>query len=102
MSADRQSRDAVRVARALGDPTRFDLLRRIAARSEICCRDLTALSGLTQATISHHLRILAEAGLVASRSAGQFHYYRVRPQALRAYGRSLSRAFGTERRRARP
>ena len=99
MSMDRQSRDAVRVARALGDPTRFDLLRRIAEREEICCRDLTALSGLSQATISHHLRILSEAGLVTSRRAGQFSYFRVRPEGLRSYGRSLARAFGAERRR---
>ena len=48
MSMDRGSRDAVRVARALGDPTRFELLRRIAERGEICCRDLTALLGLSQ------------------------------------------------------
>jgi ArsR family transcriptional regulator, arsenate/arsenite/antimonite-responsive transcriptional repressor len=103
MSMDRQSREAVRVARALGDPTRFDLLRHIAERGEICCRDLTSLLKLSQATISHHLRILSEAGLVTSRRAGQFSYFRVRPGALRAHGRSLTRAFGPERRReARP
>ena len=101
MSMDRQSRDAVRVARALGDPTRFDLLRHVAERGEICCRDLTALSGLSQATISHHLRILSEAGLVTSRRAGQFSYFRARPEALQAYRRSLVRAFGSRRREAR-
>ncbi|HEY6106493.1 MAG TPA: metalloregulator ArsR/SmtB family transcription factor [Anaeromyxobacteraceae bacterium] len=98
-----ESREAVRVARALGDPTRFELLRRIAERGEICCRDLTVLLRLSQATISHHLRILSEAGLVTSRRAGQFSYFRVRPEGLRAYGRSLARAFGAERHReARP
>ena len=101
MSMDRESREAVRVARALGDPTRFDLLRRIAERGEICCRDLTELMGMSQATISHHLRVLGEAGLVTSRRAGQFSYFRVRPGALRAHGQSLSRAFGPERRGAR-
>ena len=100
MSMDRESRDAVRVARALGDPTRFGMLRRIAGRGEICCRDLTLLFKLSQATISHHLRILSEAGLVTSRRAGQFSYFRVRPGALEAYRRSLSRAFGPERRGA--
>ena len=90
----------MRVARALGDPTRFDLLRRIAGRGEICCRDLTALSGLSQATISHHLRILSEAGLVTSRRAGQFSYFRVRAGALRAYGRNLSSALAPGRREA--
>jgi len=99
---DRKSREAVRVARALGDPTRFDLLRRIAGRREICCRDLTSLLAVSQATISHHLRILSEAGLVTSRRAGQFSYFRVRPAALQAYERSLARAFGGRRREARP
>lgn len=103
MSMDRRTRDAVRVARALGDPTRFDLLRRICERGEMCCRDLTSLFRVSQATISHHLRILSEAGLVTSRRAGQFSYFRVRPEGLRAYGRSLARAFGAERHReARP
>ncbi len=102
MSMDRGSRDAVRVARALGDPTRFEMLCRVAERGEICCRDLTLLFRVSQATISHHLRILQEAGLVTSRRAGQFSYFRIRPGALRAYGRSLSRAFGPERRGARP
>jgi ArsR family transcriptional regulator len=101
MSTGRERRHAVRVARALGDPTRFEMLRRIAERGEICCRDLTLLFEVSQATISHHLRILSEAGLVTSRRAGQFSYFRVRPGALAAYGRSLSRAFGAERRGAR-
>ncbi len=96
---DRRTRDAVRVARALGDPTRFELLRHIAERGEICCGDLTALVPVSQATISHHLRILSEAGLVTSRRAGQFSYFRVRPQALETYGRSLASAFGAGRRR---
>jgi ArsR family transcriptional regulator len=99
MSMDRRTREAVRVARALGDPTRFDLLRRICERGEICCRDLTTLVPVSQATISHHLRILSEAGLVTSRRAGQFSYFRARPEALEAYGQSLARAFGSRRRR---
>ena len=101
MSINRRTRDAVRVARALGEPTRFELLRCIAERGEICCRDLTVLLRLSQATVSHHLRILSEAGLVTSRRAGQFSYFRVRPEALRGYQRSLARAFAG-RREARP
>ncbi|HEU4384126.1 MAG TPA: metalloregulator ArsR/SmtB family transcription factor [Anaeromyxobacteraceae bacterium] len=101
MPVDRRSRDAVRVARALGDPTRFDLLRCIAERGEICCRDLTSIFEISQATVSHHLGILSEAGLVTSRRAGQFHYFRIRPVGLRAYDRSLSRALGPAWREAR-
>ena len=84
----------MRVAKALADPTRFELLRRIAASGEICCRDLVTLFHVSQATVSHHLKILADAGLVTSRREGQFSYFRVRPGALADHGRTLRRAFG--------
>jgi ArsR family transcriptional regulator, arsenate/arsenite/antimonite-responsive transcriptional repressor len=99
MSMDRRGLVAVRVAKALADPTRFGLLRRIAASGEICCRDLVVLLRVSQATVSHHLKILADAGLVTSRREGQFSYFRVRPGALADHGRALLRAFG-ERPRA--
>lgn len=91
----------MRVAKALADPTRFKLLRRIAASGEICCRDLVILFPISQATVSHHLKILADAGLVTSRREGQFSYYRVRPGALADHGRELLRAFGKRPRAAR-
>lgn len=97
MSMDSKGRAAVRVAKALADPTRFDLLRRIAASGEICCRDLVTLFPVSQATVSHHLKILTEAGLVTARRAGQFSYYRIRPGALEEHGRTLLRAFGKGR-----
>lgn len=84
---------AVRVARALGDPTRFRLLREIAARDELTCHELTRRLRVAQATVSHHLRVLSEAGLVASRKEGPYHWYRVRRPALAEHGRALSRAF---------
>jgi len=84
----------VRVARALGDPTRYALLRAIAAREEMSCQELTALVELAQGTVSHHLSILARAGLVAARVEGPFHYYRALPEALAAHRRALARAFG--------
>ncbi len=90
---DRKGLEAVRVAKALADPTRFELLRRIAERGEICCRDLVSLFRVSQATVSHHLKILAEAGLVSARREGQFTYYRVRPGTLQDLGRTLSSAF---------
>ena len=80
---------AIRVARALADPTRFRLLRAIAARAEISCQELTTLFPLAQATVSHHLRVLSEAGLVAVRAEGTFHRFRVIPAALAAHARAL-------------
>jgi len=94
MSMDPSHRDAVRVAKALGDATRFELLRRIAASGEICCRDLVSSFRVSQATVSHHLKILTDAGLVTVRREGQFGYYRVRLAALRAYTRTLAGDLG--------
>ena len=103
MSMDPRHQEAVRVAKALGDATRFELLRRIAESGEICCRDLVSAFPVSQATVSHHLKILADAGLVTVRREGQFGYYRVRPGALRAYARTLAGGLaGRARRRRTP
>jgi ArsR family transcriptional regulator, arsenate/arsenite/antimonite-responsive transcriptional repressor len=95
MSIHSGDRKAVRVAKALADLTRFRLFRTIAAHGEICCRDLTVLLRVSQATVSHHLKILTEAGLVAARRDGQFSYYRVRPGAMREHARLLGAALAT-------
>lgn len=99
MSMDRNGLKAVRVAKALGDPTRFEMLRRIAAAGEINCRDLTTLFPVSQATVSHHLKILTDAGLIQSRHQGQFHYFSLRPAALEAHASGLVRVLGRHRRR---
>jgi len=98
---DARQTAAVRVARALGDPTRYRMLRAIASREEISCRDLTALFRLAQATVSHHLKVLTQAGLVSARKEGPFHYYRVHRDALEAHGATIAAAFGAAPRRAR-
>lgn len=84
---------AIRVARALADATRFRLFREVAAHGEICCRDLTARMRVSQATVSHHVRILMDAGLVASRRVGQFTYFRALAEAVRGHARALDSAF---------
>lgn len=91
---------AIRVSRALGDPTRFRLLKAIAARGEVSCVELTSRVHLSQATVSHHLKILADAGLVSVRKEGVFHYHRLDRGALVAHGASLSAAFDSRRRHA--
>jgi ArsR family transcriptional regulator len=93
MSMNAATVRAIQVARALGDPTRFQLLQAIAARKEISCQELTALFPIAQATVSHHLKVLSDAGLVGVERKGQFHYYRARTAALDAHGRTLARAF---------
>lgn len=101
MSMEARDTAAVRVAKALGDPTRFRMLRAIAGRDEISCLELTALFRLAQATVSHHLKVLTDAGLVSARKQGQFHYYRVHRDALAAHGATLAMAFGGASRRVR-
>lgn len=84
------ARETARVARALGDETRLRLLRLI-ARGEISCQELTRKLGLAQATVSHHLKVLAQAGLVAARRDGSFHWYRPIHDAFAAHAAAVTR-----------
>src|SRR5919199_3257511 len=70
--------------KALADPTRVAIVNRLAAAPEVCVCDLTASFDLSQPTISHHLRILREAGLVDASRRGTWAYYRLLPEAGRA------------------
>src|SRR5512137_627000 len=99
MSMDRTSDLVVKVAKALGDPTRLELLRRISAAGEICCKDLVTLFAVSQATVSHHLKILTDAGLVSARRDGQFTYYALRAGALADHAALLGKTFQARRRR---
>jgi ArsR family transcriptional regulator len=73
------------VLKALADPARLRLLSLIQARegAEACVCHLTEPLGLTQPTVSHHLKVLHEAGLLARERRGVWVYYRVVPDALR-------------------
>ena len=68
--------------KALADPTRVAIVNRLAAAEEACVCDLTAAFELSQPTISHHLRILREAGLVDSTRRGTWICYRLVPEAI--------------------
>ena len=68
--------------RALSDPTRVAIVNRLAAAEECCVCDLNAAFDLSQPTISHHLRVLREAGLVESSRRGTWAYYRLVPDAI--------------------
>jgi ArsR family transcriptional regulator len=68
--------------KALSDPTRVGIVNRLAAADEVCVCDLTAAFDLSQPTISHHLRVLRDAGLVTSTKRGTWAYYRLVPEAV--------------------
>ncbi len=75
----------------LGDPTRVRLLSLIAATAggEACICNLTEPVGLSQPTVSHHMRRLVEAGLVTREQRGKWAYYAVVEDALRALSSAL-------------
>jgi len=80
------------VFKALGDPVRLRLVSLIGARQggEVCVCDLTSAFELSQPTISHHLKVLREAGLIDSERRGTWVYYRLVPAALERMAGLLS------------
>ena len=79
-----QAAELSRTFKALGDPTRLRLLSLIAAHEtgEACVCDLSEPLDLSQPTISHHLKVLREAGLVVSERRGTWVHYRIVPEVL--------------------
>ena len=89
-----QAADLARMLKALADPARLRLVSMVAAHEggEACVCDLTEPLGLTQPTISHHLRILVEAGIFTRDKRGVWAYYALVPAALDALSAVLSTA----------
>jgi ArsR family transcriptional regulator, arsenate/arsenite/antimonite-responsive transcriptional repressor len=91
---DVERREAERmaaIAKALGDPVRLelvDVLRKHAGK--VCVCELVPLFDLSQPTVSHHLKVLREAGIVGSERQGLWAYYYVKPEALKELSRWLS------------
>lgn len=84
MERDRAESLAV-LLKAVADPTRLQLLAllRDAATGEACVCDLTEPVGLTQPTVSHHLKVLTDAGLISREKRGTWAWYRVEPERLK-------------------
>jgi ArsR family transcriptional regulator len=79
------------VAKALGDPIRMqlvDVLRKHAGK--VCVCELVPLFDLSQPTVSHHLKVLREAGIVGAERQGLWAYYYVEPGALKELGAWLT------------
>lgn len=73
---------AANAFKALADPVRIRLLSLIAAQGEACVCDLPALVDRSQPTVSHHLKVLADAGLVEREQRGRWAWFRVRADQL--------------------
>ena len=74
--------DLAEIFKALADPTRVAIVSRLAAGDACCVCDLTDTFEISQPTVSHHLRILRDAGLVYSERRGTFAYYLIVPEAI--------------------
>ncbi|MBC7529750.1 MAG: helix-turn-helix transcriptional regulator [Chthonomonadaceae bacterium] len=77
------------IAKALADPRRLQILERIALQGECCCSAISADIPVAQPTISHHLKELANAGLIRQRREGTFTLCQVDAQTLNAYWQEL-------------
>lgn len=80
--------DFVRVMKALSDPGRVTILKLLGA-GELCACEITRALGLAQPTISRHMRVLADAGLVASRKVGAWVHYRLAEAPPSPYARAM-------------
>ena len=84
--SEREAESVAGLLKALADPVRLRLMSLIAAGDETCVCELTDTFELSQPTISHHLRVLREAGLVDNERRGTWVYYWAKPDALEALG----------------
>jgi ArsR family transcriptional regulator len=87
----REAEELAPALAALGDAVRLRLLSIVAAKGEVCSCNLEAPLQRSQPTISHHTRVLAEAGLITGERRGKWTWWRIVPERLSA----LSRLLGT-------
>jgi ArsR family transcriptional regulator len=87
--SDTDSAALASVFAALGDPVRLRLLSMVAAQGEVCSCHLQEPLGKSQPTISHHTRVLAEAGLIEGERRGKWTWWRVVPERLAALRQAL-------------
>src|SRR5262245_50072524 len=71
----------VRLFAALADPTRLAFVRELAGAETVCACDFSLFCNLSRPTVSHHLRVLREAGVIESERSGNQIYYRLAPGA---------------------
>ncbi len=74
-----------RLLQAAADPTRLAILRQLAGGDEVCACDFTACCDVAQPTVSHHLKVLREAGWVTAERRGLWVYYRLRVAAVERF-----------------
>jgi ArsR family transcriptional regulator len=80
-----------KISKALSDATRLRIFEAISASNQMNCGEIVSMRGVTPATVSHHLKILSEAGLIACRREGQFVYSHAVPETIATYTQALAK-----------
>ena len=80
-----------KISKALADQTRLRIFEAISASDHMNCGEIVSMRGVTPATVSHHLKILSEAGLISCRREGQFVYSESVPETIAGYTRALAK-----------
>lgn len=87
--SEEDAHEMARVLAALADPVRLRLLSLVASRSEVCSCDLEGPLAKSQPTISHHTKVLADAGLLVGEKRGRWTWWRLAPDRLAAIRQAL-------------
>jgi ArsR family transcriptional regulator, arsenate/arsenite/antimonite-responsive transcriptional repressor len=87
--SEEDAAELARVLAALADPVRLRLLSLVASQIEVCSCDLEGPLGKSQPTVSHHTKVLAEAGLLVGEKRGRWMWWRVEPDRLTAVRKAL-------------
>ena len=78
-----------KISKALADETRLMIFEAVAAKGQMNCGEIVSMQGVTPATVSHHLKVLNEAGLIDCQREGQFVYSRTVPGTIKDYSKAL-------------
>ncbi|MFQ5329127.1 MAG: ArsR/SmtB family transcription factor [Thermodesulfobacteriota bacterium] len=92
----------MQVAKALADSRRFDILRAISETNEMSCGAIAEQFPIGQSTVSHHLRLLLDAGIVTVRREGQHGFFSAKPAVLEEYISELQKRVIAPRSQAHP
>jgi ArsR family transcriptional regulator len=88
--SEKEAQDMAQIFAALSDPVRLRMLSLIASEAEVCSCALEEPLAKSQPTVSHHTRILCEAGLIVGEKRGRWMWWRVVPERLKVVSRILS------------
>jgi DNA-binding transcriptional ArsR family regulator len=86
-----------KISKALADETRLRIFEAISAKDRMNCGEIVTMRGITPATVSHHLKVLQEAGLIACKRKGQFVYSESVPERIEEYARALAKMAGAKK-----